>query len=196
MRSIGDMGAFVIAGVVAGAVIVVMLGGYRHFTSTRARVQHAWDDVDTQLHRRHTLVPTLVNAVRRYPPFDPRLLDTATSLNLTAMAVHREADAQALAEQALEHALQQVVAAGSRNAELRGDEEFRAVQQQLNEIEDRIQELRGIYNDTARSFDRLVQTFPTLIIAHMFGFAPEPYFELEPAVGHVPAPSIDLSPWT
>jgi LemA protein len=190
------VGSFVVAGVVAFAVIVVMLGVYRYFTLLRARVQRAWDDVDTQLYRRHALVPTLVHAVRRYAPYDPVVLDTATSLNLTAMAVHREADAQALAEQALEHALQRVITAGNRHPELRVDEEFLALQQQLLEIETRIQERRGIYNSDARTFDRLVRTFPTVIIARMFGFAPEPYFELEPAVGHVPAPSIDLSPWT
>jgi LemA protein len=177
-------------------VIAVMLGAYARFTTLRAQVQRSWDAVEAALQERHALAPTLVDTVRRYAPHDARLLDTVTSLNLTAMAVHREADAQAVAEQALEGLLHQVIAAGDRHLELRWDPAFRALEQQLLEIDARIQELQVVYNADTRSFDRLVQRFPTLIVAHMFGFAPEPYFELEPAVGHLPTSAIDLSPWT
>jgi LemA protein len=190
------MAGFLVAGAVALAVIAVMLVAYARFTALRARVQRAWDDVEAALRERHKLVPTLVDTVRRHARHEMRLLDTAMSLNLMAMAVHREADAQAVTEQALEGVVRQVVAAGDRQPELRWDPAFRALEQQLSEIDARIQDLRGVYNAETRSFDRLVQTFPTLIIAHMFGFAAEPYFELEPAVGHFPTSSIDLSPWT
>ncbi len=190
------MGAFLIGAGVALAVIAAMLFAYRRFTELRTRVQRAWDAVDAALQERHELVPTLVDKVRHSTRHDTHLLDTATSLNLTAMAVRREPDAQALAEQALEHVVHQILAAGDRHLKLRSDTEFRAMQQQLVEIEARIRERRGVYNEETRNFDRLVQTFPTLIIARMFGFAPQPYFELDPAAGHVPAPLIDLSPWT
>ena len=190
------MVGYLVAGAVALAVIAVMLFAYVRFTALRVRVQRAWDDVEAALEERHRLVPTLVDTVRQYAAHDVRLLDTATSLNLMAMAVHREADAQAVPEQALEGVLHQVVAAGDRHPELRWDPAFRALEQQLLAIEDRIQALRAVYNAETRSFDRLVQTFPTLIIAHMFGFVPEPYFELEPSVAHFPTSSIDLSPWT
>jgi len=109
--------------------------------------------------------------------------------------VRREADAQAVAEQALEGVLRQVIAAGDRHAELRWNPAFRALEHELSEIEDRIQELRAVYNADTRSFDRLVQTFPTLIFAHMFGFAPEPYFELEPSAEYLSTSPVDLSPW-
>src|SRR3954454_7139807 len=190
------MTSFLVAGGIALVVIVGMLVAYRRFTALRARVQRDWQDVDAELERRHALVPALVNAVRRYPPHDPRLLDTTTSLNLTAMAVRREADAQAIAEQALEHALRQVLAAGNGHRELKADDEFLALQQQLGELDTRIEELRDVYNADTRRFDRLVQTFPTLIFAQLFGFAPEAYFEFEAVVGQAPTPVLDLSPWT
>ena len=89
-----------------------------------------------------------------------------------------------------------MIAVGGRDPELRTSADFVALQAKLIEIEDRIQEVSGVYNARVRSFNALVNTFPALIVARMFGFLPEPYFELEPAVGHVPAPSVDLSPWT
>src|SRR5438132_1590270 len=145
-----------------------MLYAYARFTALRARVQQGWDQLDAALRERHMLVPTLVDRVRRGAPHNVRLLDTATSLNLRAMAVRREADAQAVAEQALEGALHQVVAAGDRQPELRWDPAFRALEQQLSELEARIHELRIVYNADTATFDRLVQTFPTVIIAHLF----------------------------
>jgi LemA protein len=196
MRIIGGVGPFLIAGAIALAVIAVMVFAYARFTALRARVARSWESLEAALQERHRLVPTLVDTVRRAMAHDARLLDTATSLNLMAMAVNREADAQAVTEQALEGVVHQVVAAADRHPELRWDPAFRALEQQHSEIAARIQELRAVYNAETRSFDRLVQSFPTLIIAHMFGFAPEPYFELEPAVGHFSPSSIDLSPWT
>jgi LemA protein len=190
------VGDLLVAGAVALAVIGVMLFAYARFGALRTRVQQGWDELDAALRERHMLVPTLVDAVRPFAPHDARLLDTVTSLNLTAMALRREADAQAVAEQALEGVLHQVVAAGDRHLELRWDPAFRALEEQLLEIEARIQELRAAYNADTRSFDRLVQTFPTLIFAHMFGFAPAPYFDLEPAVAQFSSSAIDLSPWT
>ncbi|HYL50470.1 MAG TPA: LemA family protein [Acidimicrobiia bacterium] len=189
------MWGLLLASVIALAVIAVMLAAYTRFTTLRTRVLRGWHELDAALGERHMLVPTLVDTVRRQGPHDARLLDTATSCNLRAMAVRREADAQAVAEQALEGVLRQVIAAGDRHPELRWNPAFRALEHELSEIEDRIQELRVAYNADTRSFDRLVQTFPTLIFAHMFGFAPEPYFELEPSVDYLSTSPVDLSPW-
>src|SRR2546421_1149337 len=102
MRNIGFVGALLLAAAIALGVIAVMLYAYARFTALRVRVQQRWDELDAALRERHMLVPTLVDRVRRDAPHNTRLLDTTTSLNLRAMAVRREADAQAVAEQALE----------------------------------------------------------------------------------------------
>jgi len=188
--------SFVIAGAIALFVIAVMLGAYNRFAARRIRAQRAWLELDAELERRHEFVPVLVDRVRRAAPNERRMLDAATTLNLTAMAVHREPDAQAPIEQALDQALEQVLSATDRYPELKASSEFLAVRQQLLDVEGRIDAARRTYNAHVRSFDILVNTFPSLLIARMFGFVPEPYFELEPVVGRVPPPAVDLSPWT
>jgi LemA protein len=188
--------SFVLAGAIALLVIAVMLGAYNRFAARRSRAQRSWLAVDHELQCRHVLVPVLVDTVRRVAPHERRMLDAATTLNLTAMAVRREPDAQAPIEQALDQALEQLLIATERYPELEASAAFLAVRHELLDVEHRIEAARVTYNAHARSFDILVRTFPTLVIARMFGFEPEPYFELEPAVGQVPPPSVDLSPWT
>ncbi len=189
------MRSFVVAAAIALLLILLMLGAYNRFAYCRKRVQRSWRDVDAELQRRHDIVPAFVNAVRQHAASEREAVDTATSLQLTAMAVQRAADAQALAEQALGQGLQQLIALGARYPELRTSTEFLGLEQQLIEIEDRIQDVSRVYNAHVRRFNALVKRFPSLVIARMFGFTPEPYFELQPAVGHVPAPSVDLTPW-
>ena len=112
------------------------------------------------------------------------------------MATMREPDEQATREQALGRGVAQLMAVAERYPELRASEQFLALQRELADTEDRIQVARRIYNANVRAYDTLVQTFPSLVIARLFGFTARPYFELDPVVRGSGPPGVDLSPHT
>jgi LemA protein len=185
--------AFIVAGVVAAVVLLSFLSIYNRFVRLRNMVGESWRDVDTELQRRHDLIPNLVETVKGYAAHEREVFDSVTSLRINAMAAARSADMQGPIEQALSRQVGQLVAVAERYPDLKASENFLALQRQLAETEDRIQVSRRIYNANVRSYDSLVQTFPSLIIARMFGFEAAPYFEMEPAVRDAGPPSMDLS---
>jgi hypothetical protein len=128
------------------------------------------------------------------------VLDAVTSLRITAMSARRAPDAQAPAEAALGHGVARLVAVAEKYPDLKANTEFLQLQHELVDTETRIQVARRIYNANVRTFDTLVQTFPSLLIARMFGFEPVPYFEVEPArsqllVSRNPTP-VEIAPLT
>jgi LemA protein len=173
---------YVVAGVIALAVIALLLLAHNRFTHLRHGAESSWSDLDDALHARHDLVPKFVNLIRPYTPRERPIVDGTTSLRLTAMALQRTADAQTEAERALGAALVDLVALAERSPDLCLNTEFIALREQLARREDEIQTARHAYNGRVRRFNRLVRTFPTLVIARMFGFVAIPSFDLEPTV--------------
>jgi len=109
------------------------------------------------------------------------------------MAEHGPPDAQAPLEDALGKGVAQLMAVAENYPDLKASEQFLALQKELVDTEDRIQVARRIYNANVRTYDTLVQTFPSMIVARQFSFTTQPYFEVEPAVRDAGPPSIDLS---
>jgi len=186
------MTALIVAGAIVVFVILVFLVIYNRFVHLRNIVQESWRDIDTELQRRHDLVPNLVNTVKGYAAHEREVMDSVTALRANAMAANRDPASQAPAEQALGQGIGQLFAVAEKYPDLKESQEFLALQQQLADTEDRIQVSRRIYNANVRRYDTMVQTFPSVLIARMFGFAAASYFELDPAVGSAP-PSVDLS---
>jgi LemA protein len=190
------VGAFVIAGVIALVIVVALLLIYNRFVRLRNLVRESWRDIDTELQRRYDLIPNLVETVKGYTTHEREVMDTVTSLRIDAMAIHRPADAQGEHEQALGRSIGRLVAVAEKYPDLKASDQYLALQRELVATEDRIQVARRVYNANVRSYDSLVQSFPSMIIAKLFEFAAEPYFELEPAVSQAGPPSVDLSPGT
>ena len=187
------MPLLIVAGAIALFVIVVMLAIYNRFVRLRNLVRESWRDIDTELQRRYDLIPNLVSTVQGYADHESTVLRAVTSLRVDAMAARRPPDAQAEREQALGVGVSRVMALAEQYPDLKASTQFLDLQHQLADTEDRIQVARRIYNANVRSFDTMVDSFPSALVARLFGFTVQPYFEVEPAVRDSGPPSVDLS---
>ncbi len=180
---------------VAAIVAIVLLGvalfaTYNRLVHLRNTTRESWRDVDTELQRRYDLIPNLVSTVKGYAAHEQQTFEAVTAQRADAMAASRPPDEQAPREQALSRGVGQLIAVAERYPELRASNQFLALQRQLADTEDRIQVARRIYNANVRAYDSLVQTFPVLIVARIFGFATRPYFVIDPVVGAEGPPSV------
>ena len=188
------MGAIAVIVVVLVLIVIsVSFAIYNRLVNLRNMVKESWRDIDTELQRRYDLIPNLVSTVKGYAAHEREVFDSVTQLRTDAMAEHGPADAQAPREQALGRGVAQLMAVAESYPNLKADQQFLSLQHELVDTEDRIQVTRRIYNANVRSYDSLVQTFPSLVIARRFRFRPVPYFEVEPAVRAAGPPSIDPS---
>src|SRR5580765_6385827 len=186
--------------VVIVAIVIVVVGVplaiFNRLVHLRNLTRESWRDIDTELQRRYDLIPNLVSTVKGYAAHEQKTFEAVTAQRADAMATSREPDEQATLEQALGRGVAHLMALAERYPELRASEQFLALQGELADTEDRIQVARRIYNANVRAYDTLVQTFPSLVIARLFGFTPRPYFELDPVVRGSGPPNVDLSPHT
>ena len=109
------------------------------------------------------------------------------------METARVPASQAPVQQALGQGMGQLMAVAEQYPDLKANQQFLALQHELVDTEDRIQVARRIYNANVRTYDSLVQTFPSMIVARIGGFTPEPFFQIDPAVRDAGPPSVDLS---
>jgi LemA protein len=185
-----------VAVVVVAIVLVVSavpFAIYNRLVHLRNLTRESWRDIDTELQRRYDLIPNLVNTVKGYAAHEQQTFAAVTAQRADAMATTREPDEQAPREQALGRGVAQLMAVAERYPDLKASEQFLALQKQLADTEDRIQVARRIYNANVRAYDTLVQTFPAIVVARMFGFTERPYFELDPVVRDAGPPPVDLS---
>jgi len=181
-RSIGlrDYAQFmaVIIGVVAGVLLLGAIAIYNRLIRLRNRTDNAWSQVDVQLKRRYDLIPNLIETVKGYASHERETFEAV----VRARAAAQEAgtvEQQAEAEDFLTGALRKLFALAEDYPELRASENFRSLQADLSETENKISVARQIYNDTTLSYNNAVQTVPSNLVAGMFGFVVREYFEVE-----------------
>jgi LemA protein len=181
--------------VVVGLVVLLLLAGvisYNRFVSQRNLIRNAWANIDTELRRRYDLIPNLVESVKGYAAHERELFEEVARARSAAMAATGSPAEQAAAEGPLIAALRQLFAVSENNPQLRATENFMALQQELANTEDRIQTSRRFYNNNVQSYNRRVQSFPSMFIAQMFGFREEEFFEIEDAIREAGAPRVDF----
>jgi LemA protein len=166
---------------------------YNRLVHLRNLTREAWRDIDTELQRRHDLIPNLVNTVKGYAAHEQQTFEDVTRQRAAAMAAPRGPDQQAQPEQALGSGVAQLLAVAEQYPDLKASEQFLALQHELTDTEDRIQVSRRIYNANVRAYDTLIETFPAVLIARRFHFVPQPYFELDPVARASGPPPADLS---
>ena len=186
------MGIVVFVVILVVVVIAAAFAVFNRLVRLRNMVRESWRDIDTELQRRYDLIPNLVNTVKGYAAHERAVLDSVTELRTEAMAEHGPPDVQAPREQALGQGVAQLMAVAESYPNLKADQSFLSLQRELVATEDRIQISRRIYNANVRSYDSLVQTFPSMLIARQFNFRTQPYFEVDPAVRDAGPPSVDL----
>jgi len=176
--------------VLLAVVLVALVWGvatYNGFVRLRNLVQEAWRQIDVELHRRHDLIPNLVEAVKGYAAHERAVFEEVTAARAAAAAPGSSPAEQAAQENQLTAALGRLFAVAEAYPQLRASENFMALQAELTNTEDRIAAGRRFYNANVRRLNTKVETFPPNVIARWFGFTRAEYFETEdPAVRAAP----------
>jgi LemA protein len=168
----------IVIGILVVGAIFILAGMYNSLVQLRVRADSAWSDIDVQLKRRHDLIPNLVETVKGYAAHEKGTFENIAKFRSQAMQATGPAD-KAAAEGQLTGALKSLFAVAENYPELKASEQFVGLQNSLNSIEDTIQNARRYYNAVVRDFNTRVQSFPTNIIAGMFGFHTRQFFEME-----------------
>jgi LemA protein len=184
--------------IVLGVVALLLIAGivsYNRFVSQKNLIRNSWANIDTELKRRYDLIPNLVETVRGYAGHEREVLENVTRARAAAAAATGSPAEQAAAEGPLVAALRQLFAVVENYPQLRANENFLALQQELTNTEDRIQASRRFYNANVQDYNRRVQAFPSNIVARTFKFTEEEFFEIEEAMRPTleTAPRIDFS---
>src|SRR5438046_1580264 len=174
-----SIGWVIVLAIVVLIVAFVILT-YNRLVTLRQRVNEAFSDIDVQLKRRHDLIPNLVEAVKGYAAHERGTFDEVTQARTAAQQAQGVAE-QAQAENALTAAIGRLFAVAEAYPQLRATENFQQLQAQLADVEQKIAVSRQVYNDTVLSYDNALETVPTNIVAGLFGFRPQAYFETEGA---------------
>lgn len=181
MMTLASEALILVSGIALAAILLPAIWGvlvYNRFVSTRQHMKESWADIDVELKRRHDLIPSLVATVRGYMEHERELFERIASLRAKAIEAHADASAQATDETALQLGLRQLFALSERYPELKASSQFTTLQHELALTEDRIAAARRFYNANVRDLNRLAMSFPTNLIAAIFGFKPGSFFEL------------------
>jgi LemA protein len=163
--------------VILAIIAVVLIGMYNSLVQLRVRCDSSWSDIDVQLKRRHDLIPNLVETVKGYAAHEKGTFENIAKFRSQAMQAATPAD-KAVAENQLTGALKSLFAVAENYPQLQASQEFTQLQGSLNETEDSIQNARRYYNAVVRDLNTKIQSFPTNLIAGMFGFTQRQFFEI------------------
>lgn len=178
-----------LTGLIVVLVIVALwaIGQYNGLVKLRNLVQEAWRQIDVELQRRHDLIPNLVETVKGYAKHEKETFEAVIKARTAAVAPGSSPAEQAAQENMLTQALGRLFALAEAYPDLKANTNFLELQQELTNTEDRIAAGRRFYNANVRTLNTKIETFPTNIIANMFGFHREEYFETEdPAARQAP----------
>jgi len=176
--------------VVVGAVVLLpviyVVATYNTLVALRNHIRDAWSNIDTELKRRYDLIPNLVATVKGYAAHEKEVFEHVTQLRAQCMASQGRPEQQAVDENQLVAALQKMLAVVENYPQLKADQHFLKLQQELTNTEDRIQAARRFFNGNVRDYRNKCQMFPSSVIAGMFGFESQDYFNVPPSVREVP----------
>lgn len=178
--------ALIIAAVIVGILVISIIGIYNALVRLRNQVDNSWSQIDVQLKRRHDLIPNLVETAKGYMKHERETFEEITKARSRAMGAKNVAEASK-AEGALGEALSRFLLVVENYPDLKANQNFLALQEELTSTENKISFARQSYNDQVLFFNNKTQMFPSNIIASMFSFTKRDFFELEaPAEREVP----------
>jgi LemA protein len=175
------MSTLIVVGVIIVIVVIVVfifVGMYNGLIRSRNRVKEAWSGIDVQLRRRASLVPNLVETVRGYAEHERETFEEVTRARSQLEQAGSPADS-AVANNMLTGALRHLFAVAENYPQLQAAANFQELQRELSDIEEKIAFARQFYNTNVLSYNNKIQTVPTNILAGMFGFTPEEFFEAD-----------------
>ena len=168
--------------IVAAVVVLVLLYGvriYNGLVALRGRVEEAWSDIQVQMKRRYDLIPNLVETVKGYASHERETLEAVIAARNKAVATTGSPEAQGAAEQVLSGALGRLFALAEAYPDLKADQNFRALQDELTATENQIQGSRRFYNGSVKELNVTIDQFPSNLVAGWFKFQKAQFFELD-----------------
>ena len=176
--------------VVAAVVLLPMIfivAQYNALVALKNYIRESWSNVDTELKRRYDLIPNLVAVVKGYAAHEHGTLERVTELRNRCVANNGSPSEQAVDEKQLVDSLKQLLVVVENYPQLKADQNFLKLQTELVNTEDRIQAARRFYNGNVRDYRNKCETFPSNLVAKMFGFKSEgDFFSVPPSVRDVP----------
>ena len=166
--------------VIVVLVVLWAILSYNGLVGKRNRAQEAWSDIDVQLKRRYDLIPNLVNTVKGYATHESSAFENVTKARAAAMGATSLAD-KGQAETTLAASLKSVFAIAEAYPDLKANQNFMSLQNELTDTEDKIQAARRFYNGNVRDLNTSIQAFPGNIIASTFHFSAMEFFQLDAA---------------
>ncbi len=188
-----DITIYIILGVLA-VIILWAIYAYNHFVTLVNRTKEAWADIDVQLKRRYDLIPNLIEAVKGYVTHERATLEAVTEARANATQVHidpsnitpAQITAMAGAEGALSQTLGKLLAIAEAYPDLKANTNFLSLQAELADTENKIQASRRFFNGNVRDLNTAIEVFPNNIIAKMFSFVVQEFFEVKEEVQREP----------
>lgn len=171
---------WIVLGVI-GVIAIWLWTTYNRLVTSNVRVDEAWSDITVQLKRRFDLIPNIVNAVKGYAKHEKDVFENVTKTRAAVMNAADQGDVQkaAQAENMFSAALKSLFAVAENYPDLKASDNFKHLQEELVDTEDKIQASRRFYNGAVRDLNTKILQFPTNLIAGMFGFKNRVFFEVE-----------------
>jgi LemA protein len=185
--------ALIIILVIVALLIFFVIGAFNGLVRLRNRVDNAWAQIDVQLKRRYDLIPNLVETVKGYAAHERQTLEAVIQARNMAMSAQGPAQ-QAQAENMISGALKSLFALSEAYPDLKANQNFLNLQEELTGTEGRIAYARQFYNDTVQRYNTKIQTFPSVLIAGTMHFTAREYFEVEDTAREAVHVSFDSTP--
>lgn len=181
----------IVVGLIVFLVIAFVWSTYNSLNSKQLNVENKWSDVEVQYQRRVDLIPNLVNSVKGYAQFEQATLTTLTELRTQWMNAKTDSDKIGVGTQ-LDSAISRLLVTFEAYPELKTVETVNNLMVQLEGTENRIAVARRDYNDAVKQYNMLLRTFPSNLIAGMFGFQQKPFFEAQEGAENAPVVDIGI----
>ncbi len=182
---------YIFAAVALIAIVVIVL--FNQFIAKRQMVNNGWADIDVQLKRRTDLIPQLVTTVQAYAAHERQLFEDVAEKRNAALAAGDNAAARGEAESALSKPVGRLIALGEAYPDLKANQNFLDLQNELSDTENKIEMARRFYNGAVRELNTAVESFPSNLVAALFGIGKRAFFEITAAADRA-VPTIGLNP--
>lgn len=167
--------------IVLGVIVLWLIMAYNGFVRLVNRSKEAWADIDVQLRRRYDLIPNLVETVKGYASHERGVFESVTEARTRALNAESKGDVKGVAdaENVLSGALKTLFAVSENYPDLKASENFKELQLELSDTENKIQAARRFYNTVVRDLNTRIESFPYNLIVGLFGFKKRDFFEIQ-----------------
>lgn len=178
--------ALIVILAIVALIVIFLIAAYNGLIRRRNQIENAWSQIDVQLKRRLDLIPNLVETVKGYAAHERETLERVIQARNLAMQAPDTPHAQAEADNMLTGALKSIFALGEAYPDLKANQNFLQLQEELTATEGRVAYSRQFYNDSVLDYNNKLEQFPTMIFARMLKFERREYFEADEAARTVP----------